>query len=946
MPSLKNWLDVTDPHNDISDGSFDESLFAADLGLVARGLGPDDYLDPVLFSNKTYLTANLKAALVEVGNRLAGDTTAAAIHRMQTEFGGGKTHTMLAAYHLFGSASQVAKTKLARDLVGHLKADDLPSAKVVVLDGSAMRADAERMADGTVVHSFLGHLAYGIGGAEGYAAVAAQDQGLLGTSTAQMVDLLRQFAPCLILMDETLEYLNKVLEVKSNEGSLAATTLTVIKELCTAASNVPGACVIATLTSSRMEDYATLAGQEMQERLSKVVGRTENIVTPVEGDDIFPILHTRLFKDVGSVAARRAVADAYGAYYESLGDVLPSSFRDPEYRDRIEAAYPFHPELIDILTNRWGSLSGFQRTRGALRTLAHTVKALAQENHKAPLIHPGDVPLIDSGVRAEVIRFAGESYKAALNADIIRPESQAAQEDKRRGGEVASARLTVGLATTAFLNSFGADKVVGASAPQMLLGVGRPGISRGVIDDVRDAFKNNAWYMRYEGGRYRFTTEPNLNKVIMEREGAIGDEQILLLLNEAMKSVAPATGPFNVALRVSESNDLADEQRLVLGVFEYEHTMGTGVTANTLTHAQAVLTQRGPTARTNKNAVALIAADESGLAKSRATARSLAAMNDLRSDTHRLKRFNEEQRVDLDDRIGKASDRLPAQLVMAYRHLLLLGIGNANGHTVDHTDLGPAKVNDTITGRVHEHLSGADRLLSGLAPAALLSDRFGLLPADVDATEIDALLAAFYRYPRLPKLANADVLRNCLVTGVKQGVFGLASGSAWDAEDAVLRFKQEMDPSEVAFQPGIWLVRAASIKPLIEKRNAAGEPPTEPLPVTIPPVTGSTATPGGSDGTSGPGVSPGTESTGGTKPASAQDNLLKKLTVAVTGVPADKARDVLKVAVLPLSSQGAEVTIEFNIVAESSEGIPSSVLDLVVKEGLRQLGVTHTTTIE
>ena len=104
-------------------------------------------------------------------------------------------------------------------------------------------------------------------------------------------------------------------------------------------------------------------------------------------------------------------------------------------------AFPFHPELVDILTNRWGSLSGFQRTRGALRTLAHTVKALSQRRSKALLIHPGDVTLADPGIRGEVLRFAGESYKAALNADIIRPDSMAPEEDRRRGGVGRRVRL-------------------------------------------------------------------------------------------------------------------------------------------------------------------------------------------------------------------------------------------------------------------------------------------------------------------------------------------------------------------------------------------------------------------------------------------------------------------------------------------------------------------------
>lgn len=935
MTKLKNWLEVAIPHQDIVDGSFDESLFAADLGLVARGKGPDDYLDPAVFAAKTYLTANLKAALVEIGNRLDGDPAAKAVYRMQTEFGGGKTHTLLAAYHLFGSPEKVRGTKLARELAASLKSGRLPKANVVVLDGSAMLADPEIMPDGTVVHTFLGHLAWQLGGTDGYATIRAQDEGLRGTSTAQMVDLLERYSPCLILMDETLEYLNKTLEVRSNEGSLAATTLTVIKELTTAASNVKGACVLVTITSSRMEDYASVAGQEMQERLSKVVGRTESVVTPVEGDDIFPILHTRLFETVGDEKDRRVVADAYGDYYEQLGDVLPSTFRDAGYRDRITAAYPFHPELIDILTNRWGSLSGFQRTRGALRILAHTVKSLTQAKHKALLIHPGDVPLHDAGVRGEVIRFAGESYKAALNADIIRADSRAVQEDQRRGGEVAANRVAVGLATTAFLNSFGADKVLGASASQMLIGVGRPGLSRGVIEDVRDALKNAAWYMRYEGGRYRFTTEPNLNRVIVERESAIGEDRIIELLNAALAKVAPSRAPWRVELRVDHSSDLPDEPRLVLGLLNYQHSIGAGLTASTIDHAQTVLTQCGPAARVNKNAAVLVAADDSALAKARATARTLAAMYDLMDDKYRLKRFNQEQREDLSTRIKKAEERLPTQLVMAYRHMLLLGTDakGDGGLVVDHIDLGPAKVNDTITSRVTEHLKATDRLLEALAPAALLSNRFALLAADQDAVEIDRILAAFYRYPRLPKLASPDVLRRCLINGVQQKVFALVSGSAWSGADAVIRFGTLVESSEVQFQPGTWLVRATAAGKLLEQRG----PEAEPEPTCSP------THPEGGSGQPTPltGRLPGNGEVRQPDTPQPPAGGPTRLTITVNGVPADKARDVLKVAILPLAAQGADVSVDFTITVSAPIGIPGHTLDLVVKEGLRQLGVEH-----
>ena len=916
--ALRPWLEVARPHGDIRDGSFDEALFAADLGLVARGRGPADYLDPVLFADKTYLTEPLQTALAQIGRRLAGDIASPAVHRMQTEFGGGKTHTLLAAYHLFGPSGPVAGTELAQTLAGELGVEALPTAQVAVLAGDALSVAPERMEDGTEVHTFLGHLAWQLGGAEMYARIRQQDEGRLGTSTPEIVQMLSEAAPCLILMDETLEYLNKALSVDVGDGNLAGTTLTVIKELCTAAANVPGAAIVATLTSSRLEDYSTVAGEEMYERLSKVVGRTENIVTPVEGDDIFPILHTRLFESIGGHAERQAVADAYVTYYEQLGDALPQTYRDPSYRRRIADSYPFHPELIDILTNRWGSLSGFQRTRGALRTLAHTVKALSQNGHAGTLICSGDVPLDDAGVRAEVLRFAGESYKAALNADIIRDDSRAVAEDRRRGGDITAHRVATGLATSAFLNSFGSDRMPGASTAQLLVGVGRPGLSRGVLDDLRDALAGSLWYMRYERGRYRFTTEPNLNKVIVEHEGAVANSRILQLVREAVADAAPALDPFRVVPHVAESMDIPDEPRLTLGILDAELAIdGDGRAA-----AEAVLNHRGGSSRVNKNAVVVAAADSNGIARARRSARALAAMRGINDDQARLKRFNQEQRQQLSARLAEAEARLPQEIVMAYRHIVTLGPNGNGGSQTSAVDLGPASGSDKVTARVRRHLAGIDRLLDEtLAPAALLSDRFGLIRPDNEAVELDQLLGFFYRLPRLPKLANADVLRNCLCSGVASGVFGLVSGSSWRAPDAVRRFKTTIDRSEVQFQPGTWLVRAATMSQLI--RDFAPDSPVDP------------------DGDEQPeSVDPEIA----TEPDDQSDHESTRVVVTASNIPGSKVRDVVKVAVSPLVATGAAVTVKLEVSASHPDGIPHDTLDLTVKEGLRQLDIDHDVT--
>jgi uncharacterized protein len=922
------WLSVAEPRADIADGSFDESLFAADLGLVAEGLGPDDYLDPQVFCDKTYLTTNLRSVLVELGRRLAGDVSAAGVYRLQTEFGGGKTHTLLSAFHVFGSPDRVASTQLGRELAALLPNGRLPKVKVVVLDGSAITVKATTTGDGCELSTLLGHLAYRLGGREAWERVATSDREMLGSSTVELQALLAEHAPCLILLDETLEYLNKAMAVTVGDGNLAAMTLTFVKELVTAVANTPGVAVLATLTSSRAEDYATVAGQDMQDRLSRVVGRSENIVTPVEGDDIFPILHRRLFTTVGSSEQRRAVADAYCDWYRSLEDALPGSYAEQAYRDRIAAAYPFHPEVVDILTNRWGSLSGFQRTRGALRTLAHTVKALAQTRSKNALIHPGDMPLGDAGVRAEILRFAGESYKAALNADIIRPDSKAQQEDLRRGGQVKDHALAAGLATTAFLDSFGPDKVVGASAVQMLVGVGRPGLSRGVIEDVRDTLEGLLWYMRLEGGRYRFTTEPNLNKVVLEREAAVEDRRIEQLLRDTIRAVVPDSAEFRVRPWVHDSNDVPDEPRLTLGVLDFDWRINGETTPPSLAYARDVLENRGSVFRSHRNMVMLVVADAYALAKARATARSVLALQDVESDQVRLKRFNAEQRAQLAKRSASTKDRLPHQVVMTYRHLVLLG--ETDGRVaLDRIDLGPAAADATVTSQVAAFLSGADRLITRLAPAALLSDRFGVLPNGVDSVELDRLAGYFSTLVRLPKLASRDVLARSLAEGCEQSVFGLVSGSAPDAPDAVVRYGDRVDVAEVQFQPGTWLVRG-KVAAAFKQRTAVGQPSPA---TTEDGDGGSPVAPSG-----GGGVTPNPAPT--TPSPAPQARSVRSVTVRLEGVAPDRVRDVVRTAVNPLAQSARTVTVEMVIRAEGDDrGIPRDVLELTVREGLRQLGL-------
>jgi hypothetical protein len=314
----------------------------------------------------------------------------------------------------------------------------------------------------------------------------------------------------------------------------------------------------------------------------------------------------------------------------------------------------------------------------------------------------------------------------------------------------------------------------------------------------------------------------------------------------------------------------------------------------------------------------LVAADDAALRKARASARTLAALRDVKADPPRLSRFNKEQRDQLDERLAAAEERVPQQVAMAFRHLLMFSERDGQLR-LESIDLGPAKADARVGDRVLDHLRAADRLVDKtLAPAALLADRFHLFHADNPAIELDELSSAFARYPRLPKLGSPHVLRDALVSGTQQGLFGLVSGSAWDAEDAVVRFREQVMPDEVQFQPGTYVVRAAAIQALA---RASAEPRLSTI---------------GTD----PEVADDLPTDQPESEPSRRQAPTRNLTISLTSVPSAKAREVIRGAVLPLAKANPLVEVDIVIhVDGGNAGVAPDDLDLSILEGLRQLGL-------
>ncbi len=391
---MKPWRSVAIPHKDIRDGRFDESVFAASLSDVVNKRGPADYYDASLFFARTSPTQGLVNLLAAVVGRLAGTGPGEAVIQIQTPFGGGKTHALVALYHLFKDQSAVTSSAdVVQRVLAQTKRAAFPKARLVCFDGTA---------PGTLsAKTPWGELAAQLGR---YDLVREYDEQRLATGK----DLLHQVLgdePVLILMDEIAEYAAKARDFRGQ-------VMAFFQELTETVKVLPRCALVVTLPSSA--PYGE-AGERALSELQRIFGRVEAIYTPVEGAEVYEVLRRRLFENLDfsrdTPEARQVAADIdltadnYWQMYQQRGDDIPSEARQPAYKEKLRQAYPFHPQLIDTLYERWSTYPTFQRTRGTLRLLAEVVADLDRREHPAPLIQCAHLNLANSQIRREFLKL-------------------------------------------------------------------------------------------------------------------------------------------------------------------------------------------------------------------------------------------------------------------------------------------------------------------------------------------------------------------------------------------------------------------------------------------------------------------------------------------------------------------------------------------------------------
>lgn len=624
---LTPWRDVLTPHPDVAEGNVARAEFAADLYRVARGEGPAEYVDPIRFFERTFLTEGLKTLLTMSARRIAGDENAQAVINLQTTFGGGKTHSMLAAWHLFSGRPLLDYPQDLQDLLGDAPARAFRRQvrRVAIVGNELAPGQSATKPDGTIVRTIWGELAWQLGGAEGYALVAEADR--TGTNPGEALrELVGRYSPALILIDEWVAYARQLHSRDDLPGGTFDTQFTFAQQLTQAVQSVPGALLLVSIPASdvRFADEGETRASDLEiggangraalQRLQHVVGRVAHNWTPASSGESFEIVRRRLFAEPDAEARRKidATVRRFIEYYRSQMGELPPESRQPEYESRLRAAYPVHPELFDRLYGDWSTLERFQRTRGVLRMMSAIVHALVEAGDDSPLIMPGSIPFDDAAVRDEVTSYLDDAWRSIIETDVDGENATPLNIDRERPlfGRRA---LTRRIARAVFLGSAATlgSGHKGIERQRVFLGVAMPGDTIGNFGSALQMLGDRATYLYAEGSRHWYDRQPSINRMVAERAASLAIEDVYAKAVELLRGVAgraPEFGAVEIAPRASSDVPEAEQVRLV--VLHPQHRLARAFEGAGREFAEELVRQRGSAPRQFVNTIIALGADE------------------------------------------------------------------------------------------------------------------------------------------------------------------------------------------------------------------------------------------------------------------------------------------------------------------------------------------------
>jgi len=723
---LRPFHAIAVPHRDILEGDLTMDLFAADLWEVFNGRGPDEYKDEVLFFQKTYETEGLKRLLAIVEQRLAGRGGDPVI-QLQTPFGGGKTHALIAMYH---KAAQWG-------------------AKRVVIVGTALGPSDTLW--GVLEKQLTGKI--------------ERFDGLTSPGGDALRALIAEHQPVLILMDEVLQYVTKATGVSVGSGTLADQTIAFMQELTEVPGKLERVALVVALPSSASEHYGPDA-ERLFKQLKEVSGRVERIYTPVQDHEIAQVIRQRLFSSIGTQNAEEVINSFVD--YALKEAILPPGSEASQYRKRFETAYPFLPDVVDVLYQRWGSFPEFQRTRGVLRLLSLVIYSL--KDTATPYISLADFDLDDQAIRWELVKHIGQPFDSVIAMDITGSDAGAKRIDVALGDAFRGMRLGTRAATTIFLYSFSGGIEQGVDLREVKRSATTIDNPASVVAEAVEQLRSKLTHLQHEDDKYYFTNQPNLNQLVLTKMENLQSLQVEQFVNQLLRQNV-ASGPLTTYIWPRESADVPDTEGFKLVVLkslddEYE---------------REVLRTKGASPRVNRNTLFFLAPLSAEQASSYDLFRRHLAYRAIYDD-HTIN-LSDEQRAETKEQVRKSEEDANEALRRYYRLLFVPGKDEFK-----EIDLGIPTYGESrrINQEVYHRLKDEKEILGKIDPEVIKIKYL----SEKDFVPTLQLYVTSLTTPGELRFDDQDVLKDGISEGVVRGTFGL--GELKDERPVCKYFEEEV----------------------------------------------------------------------------------------------------------------------------------------------------------
>jgi hypothetical protein len=801
--TLRPWSQVVHLHPDVEAGDTAVATYAIDLGALVAGDPhiPRVYRQAGDFFAVTHLTGGLRRLLEDVLGGLTGGTGDRVL-QLRSPFGGGKSHTLAALYH----AAQDRAT--LNTLPAGTSLPDPGPVRVVVFDGEKFDVRGGQV-KGQSVRTMWGVLGAWL---DCYDVVAYHDQQRVAPGGDVIARLLGN-SPTLLLFDEVLQYIEAVLAEKVGDSTLGRLTQNFLQSLSVEVARTSHAVLVYSLQTSRHEAFGNEALLQMLDHLtSRVDAKRE----PVTGDEIMPVLRRRLLAQPPDPAVAQAAAEVFAADItrmkaaHAVDEAARRAAEDDRLalRDRIAAAYPFHPALIDIMRERWASLPDFQRTRGALRFLSVCLFTAKRDNRAGSLLGPGDVLIEDGNVSQAFFTEVGqrEPFKSVLQRDFTGPNARVKRIDERLTREhphLSGTCPALRLATAILAYSFGGllrpgDEggepiATGVTESELLAAVVGPDLDSLIAQAVLKELREQCLFLHYDGVHYVFKTTPNITQVLEEQANYVKPEEIEQAIVEALNS--RLSGRHGAILWPRDSLSIPDmEPRFLLAYLPLDFALqGDSVQEE---QVQELLGQHGERPRRYRNGLGLAIPERDQVEPLRRAVRYLQAIERVKGKRHQLN-LTTAQMQQLQERQKTQETARESSLRHLYQCVWLPVKGEGNKLDLEKVTLAGRPLAAQGT---HERLL---ELLTIVSPPRLFTSvtsektiELMQLGEEEDSPlgiSLAQIVEAFYSVLGFPRLENEAVIRRAIAKGVRAGTFGYVA--------------RQLDPHQIK-EKGGYLVNA------------------------------------------------------------------------------------------------------------------------------------------